>query len=33
MRHSKREKMTTEDVNNALRLRNVEVCPPPSVFC
>lgn len=24
MRHSKREKMTTEDVNNALRLRNVE---------
>lgn len=25
MRHSKRERMTTEDVNNALRLRNVEV--------
>lgn len=25
MRHSKRERMTTEDINNALRLRNVEV--------
>jgi len=24
MRHSKREKLTTEDINNALRLRNVE---------
>lgn len=26
MNHSKRTCMTTEDVNNALRLRNVEVC-------
>ena len=25
MNHSKRSKMTTEDVNNALRLRSVEV--------
>jgi transcription initiation factor TFIID subunit 6 len=25
MKHSKRSRMTTEDVNNALRLRNIEV--------
>ena len=27
-KHSKRIKLTTEDINNALRLRNVEVRPP-----
>lgn len=26
MRHAKRGTLTTEDINNALRLRNVQVC-------
>ena len=30
MRHAKRGTLTTEDVNDALRLRNVQVCPPCS---
>lgn len=26
MRHSKREKLLAEDIDNAMKLRNVEVC-------
>jgi TATA box binding protein associated factor (TAF) len=29
MRHGKRNVLTTEDINNALRLRNVDVRQPP----
>jgi len=31
MRHGKRSVLTTEDINNALRLRNVDVRQPPQL--